>query len=301
MGMMHRLNNVLLLGVDGGGTRCRARLARLDGAIVGEGSAGPANIRLGVKKSFSAVQEAARQCLQQAGVANGYDKIIACLALAGASEPFDLLDAQAYPHPFRRAMITTDARAACVGAHGGRDGGVVIIGTGSVAWGMACGHEYRVGGWGFPVSDEGSGAWLGCEALRRVLWANDGLLPWSDMLRAAFDRFDRDPHAIVRWMDAAGPRDLGSLAPAVVDFATRGDAVAGALMRKAAGHVDAMAGRLVAFGMTRLALMGGLAHSIEPYVSSTTRKHLVQPEGDALSGALHLAQAEAEALVTRQG
>ena len=45
----------LFLGVDGGGTRCRARLADLSGKILGEGSAGPANIRFGIEPSFAAV------------------------------------------------------------------------------------------------------------------------------------------------------------------------------------------------------------------------------------------------------
>ena len=40
--------------------------------------------------------------------------------------------AKQYGHPFRTAVITTDAHAACIGAHGGKDGGVIIAGTGAV-------------------------------------------------------------------------------------------------------------------------------------------------------------------------
>ena len=188
----------LLLGVDGGGTLCRARLQAMSGELLGESMAGPANIRLDLQQSFSAVLEATTRCLRQAGLAPGdLARIVACLALAGASEPAALAQAQQYGHPFRKATITTDARAACIGAHGGRDGGVLVVGTGTVGWAELAGRSHRVGGWGPAVSDEGGGAWLGCEALRRVLWAHDGRIPWTPLLTAVFEQYEADPHAIV--------------------------------------------------------------------------------------------------------
>ena len=60
---MQRANQLadLFLGVDGGGTRCRARLADAAGHILGEGTAGPANIRLGIEAAFASVIDAASQ------------------------------------------------------------------------------------------------------------------------------------------------------------------------------------------------------------------------------------------------
>jgi glucosamine kinase len=140
-----------------------------------------------------------------------------------------------------------------------------------------------------PTSDEGSGAWLGLEILRRVLWAQDGRLDWTPLLTEVFARFDRDPHAIVRWTASAAPGDYGSLAPLVVARAERGDVVGRALMRLAASHIDTLAARLVAVGATRIAPMGGLAATIEPYLATATRQYLVVPHGDALAGALRIA------------
>jgi glucosamine kinase len=190
-------------------------------------------------------------------------------------------------------LVTTDAHAACVGAHRGQDGGIIIVGTGSIGWAELGGRDMRVGGWGLTVSDEGSGAWLGREALRRALWAHDGRIQWSGLLTSLFDRFGSDPHAIVRFSSDARPRDFAELAPAVVDSATADDPVAVELMRCGAGHADALARRLVAFGARRLALMGGLARKIEPWLAEDTRRHLVAPKGDALDGALLIAAAAA--------
>jgi len=289
--------DTLLLGVDGGGTHCRARLSAPSGTILGEGSAGSANIRFGLREALREVLSATRQCLGQAGRSpDDLRRVTACLALAGASEPTNLAWARREEHPFAHTIITTDAHAACVGAHRGQDGAIIVVGTGTIGWAELMGRHFRVGGWGPPVSDEGSGAWLGCEALRRVLWAHDGRVQWTGLLSKLFDRFQHDPHAIVRWTLNASPRDFGTLAPLVVEYAKRGDPAGIELMQLAAGHIDALAARLVALGARRLALVGGLAPHMEQWISQSTRTHLVQPAGDALDGALQLARAAAEAL-----
>jgi glucosamine kinase len=289
---------LLFLGVDGGGTCCRARLADSAGDMLGEGVAGPANIRISLDESLRAVLEAAGQCLAQAG-ASWDDLIVGCLALAGASEPSEAAAAYtACASRFHHLRVITDAEAACVGAHRGEDGGVIIVGTGSIGWAVCGGQSHRVGGWGFPVSDEGGGAWVGCEAVRRALWAHDGRTAWTPLLRRISAVFGSDPHAIVRWMGRAKPRDFARLAPLVLDHAAlmeRQDRAAAEIMRLAAGHIDAVAERLTEHGARRLALMGGLAAAIEPWLAGATRARLAPPAGDALDGALRLAHASAAA------
>lgn len=289
--------NVLLLGIDGGATKCRARLCASSGAKLGEAFAGPANIRFGLDKGLAAVLQASRECLHQAGLSSrDLPRISTCLALAGASEPTDLAAAQTQSHPFGRTTITSDAHAACVGAHRGHDGGIIVVGTGTVGWAELGGRHHRVGGWGLPISDEGGGAWLGCEALRRVLWAHDGRMAWTGLLSALFEQFQRDPHGIVRWTFKASPRDFGLLAPHVAEHAERGDPAGIELMQLAGRHIDALAARLVGLGAHRLSLVGGLALRMRPWVSDSTLAHLVPPAGDALDGALQLARVAAESV-----
>jgi len=285
-------NEFLFLGVDGGGTRCRARLGDASGAILSEGEAGPANIRFGVEESFEAILEATAQCMVRAGLKpHDSARISACLALAGAGDPDTLTEFKKHKHPFRKAVYTTDSHAACVGAHRGEDGGIVIVGTGSVGEAIVKGQRYRVGGWGFPVSDEGSGAWLGCEVARRVLWAHDGRIPWTELLRRTFAWFASNPHAIVRWMSSARPADFAALAPLVAEHATADDLAACELMSLAAEHIGILVRRLSALGAPRIALAGGLAGKIEPWLNERARLVLVPPAADALTGALDLAKA----------
>jgi glucosamine kinase len=289
--------NLLILGVDGGGTQSRARLCAYSGRLLGEAVTGPANLRLGIDASFSSVVDAACQCLDRAGMAHqNMSRVVACLALAGASEPGHLDAAKRHKHPFRAALITTDAHAACIGAHNGRDGGVIIAGTGAVAWALLKGKTYRIGGWGLPISDEGSGAWIGSEALRRVLWAYDMRIAWTPLLRALFADFCNDPHAIVGWTASASPREFGAFAPRIVDYAGRGDPAATELMQAAAAHIDSLAARLVALDVPRLALVGGFAAALQPWLAPKIRSRLIEPLGDAVQGALTLARAAADSL-----
>jgi glucosamine kinase len=222
------------------------------------------------------------------------------LALAGACEPSLHAQAKAVPLPFYKASFTSDAKAACIGAHAGEDGGIVIVGTGTVGWSIVGGREFRIGGWGFPLSDQGSGAWLGSRALMQVLQAYDQLLPWTPLLRSLFAQFASDPFAIVRWMTAAGPREYASLAPLIATHAKRDDPTARNLMRSAGAHIDQLVAKVAATGSGRVALLGGLSASIEPYLSDATRRLLVAARGDAMSGALRMARVHAASLIAKE-
>src|SRR4029079_1709391 len=96
---------------------------------------------------------------------------------------------------------------ACIGAHAARDGGIVIVGTGSVGFAVVRGREVRVGGYGFPVSDEGSGAYLGLHAIRRALRAYDDRAVATSLTRDVMVRFHDDPFEAVAWMDRATATD----------------------------------------------------------------------------------------------
>src|SRR4029078_6093553 len=84
----------------------------------------------------------------------------AAVGLAGVGRKGLLEQLERHPHPFRSVYYIHDATIACIGAHGGRDGVIVIVGTGSVGFAVVGGHEFRIGGYVFLISDEGSGSVL---------------------------------------------------------------------------------------------------------------------------------------------
>jgi glucosamine kinase len=278
------------LGVDGGGTGCRARLETAAGETIGLGLAGPASTRFGIDASFAAVMTAAATAIAEAGLAETDRAAIAVgVGLAGFGRKGAPEALAARPHPFRSLAFDSDVVIACLGAHAGGDGGIVIVGTGSCALARVGGRVVRLGGYGFPVSDEGSGADLGLKAIRLALRAHDGRHPPSPLLTELMRRFHDDPFEVVAWMDKASATDYAAFAPLVMRHADQGDAAARTVVQSAAGQVDGLARALVGAGAPRLSLIGGLASAIEAWLAPDVRRRIAAPLGDAVDGALILA------------
>ncbi|HEX2216786.1 MAG TPA: BadF/BadG/BcrA/BcrD ATPase family protein [Xanthobacteraceae bacterium] len=295
-GSADRARGSLFIGVDGGGTGCRARVEDAQGRVLGTGISGPAAVRLGIERSLAALEAACRAALDDAGLPQeALREIDAGVGLAGIGRKGVLETLLEQPHPFRSVIYVNDARIACIGAHAGRDGGIVIIGTGSVGYALVNGQEVRVGGYGFPISDEGSGADLGLHAIRLALRACDERAVPTSFTREVMARFGDDPFEAVAWMDRATATDYATFAPLVMRYADNGDPAARRIVREAAEHIDELVRRLVESAAPRIALLGGLASPIEPWLAPDVQRRLVPIEGDAVAGALRLARDAAKA------
>jgi len=287
-------DGILYLGVDGGGTGCRARLVDAAGTVLGEGRAGAANIRLGLDISWRQILHATDRALDGAGLnRSALPRIHAGLGLAGITGPVDASRVAGASPGFASVAAETDAHTACLGAFGGRDGAILILGTGSAGYAIVDGKSHPIGGWGFEISDDGSGAQLGREAVRAAVRAYDGLGPASNFTLAIMARLGGHPPEVVAWVNGAKPGDYGSMAPLTIDFARRGDPVALDLVHQTAGHVRNFVRRLTALGAAHVALMGGLGPALEPWFDDEIRAALAPAEGDAMDGALLLARRRA--------
>jgi glucosamine kinase len=281
----------LFIGVDGGGTGTRARIEDAAGRVYGTGIAGPAAVRLGIDRSMAELEAACRHAVEEAGLAQDeLANIDAGVGLAGIGRKGALEEIQRRPHPFRSVVYVNDAHIACMGAHSARDGGIVIIGTGSVGFGVVAGEEIRVGGYGFPISDEGSGADLGLHAVRLALRAFDGRLIATSFTREVMTRFQNDPFEAVAWMDRATATEYATFAPMVIRHADDGDPLARRIVREAAEQIDILVRSLVERGAPKVALLGGLASPIAPWLAPDVQRRLSPVDGDAVAGALLIAQ-----------
>lgn len=279
------------LGIDAGGTHCRARIADESGRILGMGQAGPANTRLGLPVTIASIEEAAGQAIAAAGLSdNQVAAMRAGIGLAGLTRIGAAETLRSHAFRFPHIRWAGDAAIACLGAHKGHDGGIVILGTGSNGYARIGGREVCVGGYGFPLSDEGSGARLGLAALQRALQALDGRIGASGLTEAILARFGHRAVTIIDWMDRAGATDFAAFAPTVVEHGRSGDPVATEILTAAALDIDAMIRALIGAGAPRISLMGGLAPHLRPWLDPALEGMIVDPLGDALDGALLLAR-----------
>jgi glucosamine kinase len=279
------------LGVDGGGTGCRARIEDARGVVLGQGLSGPASTRLGIEAAWASVSKAFGAAIEEAGL--GLAEIVRIhtgIGLAGIGRKGALEALRAIAHPFASIAFVSDGVGACLGAHSGHDGAIVIAGTGSIGLGFAEGRDLRAGGYGFPISDEGSGADLGLKAVQLALRAHDGRHERTALLAEVMQRFEGDPMEAVAWMDRASATDYAALAPMVMRHADQGDPAGRRIVQGAAEQIDTLVRVLFEKGAPRVTLLGGLASPLEPWLSPDVRRRLKPADGDAVSGAIILAR-----------
>ena len=284
-------SDALYLGIDGGGTSCRGRLRDGRGTLLAEATAGPANTRLGVAAAQEQVSKVARETLSNADLGkNALARTHVGIGLAGlhiASDREDFLD---WSHPFASLRVANDAHIACLGGHAGaRDGGILILGTGSCGYGLVRGRPVNVGGWGFLLSDGASGAQVGLAALRYAIAALDGIREASPMTEQVLYRFGDSQEEVVIWSAHATPADFGEFAQIVVDYAEKDDPVALKLMEECGSEASAILRALAWRGINRIALMGGFAEYVEPWLKTEVAALLVPRKYDARDGAILMA------------
>jgi glucosamine kinase len=283
--------NGLFVGIDGGGTKCRARLRDESGRALGEGRAGPANIWRDPVAAMRSVLDACRESVRAAGLGeSALAGAHAGCGLAGANQQSARARFLAEPNPFASITVETDAYTAWLGAFGGKDGGVLIVGTGSCGLAVVGGESTYVGGSGAEISDEGSGAAVGRDAVRRALWAQDGRAPMTGLAAEVLAEFAGGRESIVDWARTAKPADYARLAPLVFAHAEQGDALAIPIVEDAAHEIARIGERLLELGAPALALVGGLADAMRPWLRAKIGTRLRAPEADAMDGAILLAR-----------
>jgi glucosamine kinase len=263
----------------------------MEGRVLGEGCAGPANLGLGIDVACESILEATREALQEARLGEGaMTAMHAGLGIAGANVPSHRRTLEEAALPFSSVTVRSDAEVACIGAHHGKEGGILILGTGSQGVVFRHGSFTTVGGWGFALSDSGSGAILGRAAVRRAFLAHEHVESPSPMTLAIVDRFFGDREVMLDWSANAKPREWAEFARTAFDYANQGDPVALQLVRNNACAVQRILDRMITLGAMRIALMGGIAKPTRPYLTPRFDSVIVEPMGDAMDGALLLAK-----------
>ncbi|AMY03252.1 N-acetylglucosamine kinase [Mesorhizobium ciceri] len=278
-----------VLGIDGGGTSCRAALATADGTVIGRAKSGAANIRTDLTGARSNIVEAARQAFLVAGQdPELIPRTPAILGLAGANVGTYRQQLEAIL-PFSISRVETDAEIALEGAVGAGDGAMAILGTGTAYMARRQGKSRAIGGWGFQVGDQGSGARIGRDLLEQTLLAYDGVRPGSPLTQSMLAVFRNNPEDVVEFTTNAKPGDFGGFAPKVFEHAEKGDSVANWILDRVVADVEASLGALDLADDAPLCLLGGLAPLYAPRLSARYRALLKPPLDDALGGAVQMA------------
>ncbi len=228
------------IGIDGGGTKTRCALGD-ESSLLATSTVGGSNVvRLGEVQAREAIHAAVRQVCSTANITP--DKIHRiCIGAAGAARPEIAAKLRAILAALTPAPVEVvgDMVIALEAAFGSGPGVIAIAGTGSIAWGRdARGRIARAGGWGFAISDEGSGHWIGRRAVSAILRAHDEeqATILSGLILQEWNLATLDE--LVQKANSTPPPDFPRLFPVVLRAAQQDDVVAHTLLTEAAHHLS---------------------------------------------------------------
>ncbi len=258
----------IFLGIDGGGSKTSCLIGD-ETSILGAGTAGGSNpVRVGEAQAREALATAIRQACAVANV-NPSQIQGTCVGLAGAarpeiSEPVRQCIAEFVPSEID---VVGDMVIALEAAFGSEPGVIVIAGTGSIAYGRnSKGQTARAGGWGFAISDEGSGHWIGRAAVAAAVRAlDDDAEATNQSLLESLMKFwqVKTREQLVVAANATPPPDFAALFPAVLASADRGDRIALDVLAQAGAELASVARRVITrlfanVGTLSVAMSGGV-------------------------------------------
>jgi glucosamine kinase len=287
-------NKALFLGIDGGGSKCKAIVMDENNEILGTGISGPGNPLHGVEQATDSITESALLALKDAGLTNiKLSELYAGVGLAGVNLPAQFKQMQEWKNPFKGLFLAHDLLIACLGAHHSNNGAVIISGTGSCGFSCIDEEEVMIGGHGFPQGDIGSGAWFGLQAVKQVLLSLDGIAEDSLMNEVLLTKLDCiDATSVVEKVAGKKATFFAQLANLVFDAAEQGDKVALAIVTEGAEYINSIAKVLLTKMPARISMLGGLTTRLKPWLDKKLQEKLSEPLSPPEVGAVLFARQE---------
>jgi len=227
------------LGIDGGGTKTRCALGD-DTKTLAMALSGGSNVtRVGETLARESLHSSIREACASAKITPDQIQSI-CIGAAGSARPEitgKILKILAELTPASLEVVG-DMVIALEAAFGSGPGIIAIAGTGSIVYGRdAAGRTARAGGWGFAISDEGSGHWIGQHAVSAILRALDAgqETSLSHMVLKAWNLSDLE--ALIQTANSLPAPDFPRLFPVVLKAAAEGDSAARALLAAAGSQL----------------------------------------------------------------
>jgi glucosamine kinase len=273
-----------VLGIDAGGTKTVCLLADDRGMIVSEGRGPGANLHVAGELG---VEKVLHELMEQAIGDRGITPAAICLGIAGVDRDVEEQTVRAIMRRIgqrSRVVVVNDALIALVAGAKDAPGIVIIAGTGSIAYGRSQnGDAARAGGWGHMLGDEGSGYWIGREALGAVMRAADGRGPATALSADVLTHFSiSDVSQLPRIVyDDEQPRtSVAALGPLVQHASMRGDAVASRILERAADELvlaaTSVATRLAMRGDAFTVFLAGGVFRVVPWLADELPRRLVE-------------------------
>ncbi len=273
-----------ILAVDGGGTKTAMRLKLIlpTLSVIEEcilpatslslyGETAITQLTHYIEEMLSVNQIKAKQCYIVVGVAgagNSHLKAKLKSALAHC------------PHLY----VTTDAEASVFGANAGQGVNCIAIGTGSVAIQLDNQHvTHQFGGWGFPIGDQGGGAWLGFRAVQQTLAEfDDKRSSLTNLL--VMNKIGSERSDILKWLNTANATDYAQFARELVDIEQR-CSTASTILKQGIEEIEKLTRTCSENNSLPIMFLGSLGQFYRSKLSQGLQARALDIQGNAQDGA----------------
>ena len=282
----------IVIGVDGGGSKTRVLIGTAEGEVLATIDGPKSAVAPGqAAHSAEVIADLVSRGLAEIALPGAVlPRVLYCgVAGTGREEERRALETALDEREIaEEVVVDSDGMIALYDALEDRAGILLVVGTGSIAYGRSpSGTVLRCGGWGPAFGDEGSGGWIGKRALSIVAASSDGREPATALLFPILAATGcEDVQDLIPWAAVADARAYATLAPVVFTAAANGDQRASALISLAAEelvlHIRALSKALFSDerAAVTVALSGGLMDRGSPL-----RKRLEQRLKSAVPGA----------------
>jgi len=240
--------NHYVIGVDGGGTKTEFVLLSYSGNVIGRAKGDSTNYQaIGGEKLKDELLKGFTALMNSTNVSSSKINLI-FLGLAGAGRESDRKEIMALFSDTefdQKIAVDSDAMVALAGAFGTGPGIIIIAGTGAICFGKgSSGLIVRAGGWGYLLGDEGSGYFIGREAIIAALKDHDGRGEKTSLRGSLEKHFNISsidqiiPHIYQNRIDRVA---IANLAPTVFEQALQGDIIAEEIIRRTGKELGILA------------------------------------------------------------
>jgi glucosamine kinase len=235
------------LGIDGGGTKTRCALGDEIKTLATTLAGGSNIIRSGEEQAREALRASVMEACAIAKISPEKIQTI-CIGAAGAARPEVAEKIRSILAEITPATIEVvgDMVIALEAAFGDGPGVIAIAGTGSIVYGRdAAGRTARAGGWGFAISDEGSGHWIGRHAVSAILNARDAGQDTAITALVLQAWNVEDLSKLVEAANSVPPADFPRLFPVVLKAAAARDSMARAILADAGSQLAGLTAKVI--------------------------------------------------------
>jgi glucosamine kinase len=286
------LKNKFFIGVDGGGTGTRIIIQNENGEFITGHEGQPSALSLGIDNAWKAIIETISIAFAKSKIT--IPMLSECaigLGLSGVNNIYWKNEFLLKNPGFKNIAVDTDGYTTLLGAHGGKPGSIVALGTGSIGMILTENNSRKyVSGWGYPSGDEASGAWIGLHAVRLAEKVLDQRKAPTELTTRILKTCGNSTDELLSWLSRANQNNFAKLAPIVFDCAKSevNDLDAIELLKNAGLEVEKMVLALDPNLQYPFSICGRLGEALIPFLTNQIKRINRQPESDSTHGALLL-------------